>query len=97
MSRDFDWMLLINKRAALKEQFPSLAKVRNERPGCAADIERKRVFREQAEMSKAVDAQKRWDAAVAENARRRERAENHRRAIEYKAYQRARNDMKEAS
>lgn len=94
---DFDWMVLINKRAALKEQFPSLAKVRNERPGCAADIERQRVFREAAEMKAAAEHDRRWRASVEENARRRERAENHARAIAYKAHQRARNEMKEAS
>jgi hypothetical protein len=32
-----DWLLLINRRAAAKEQFPSVAKVLKERPGSATD------------------------------------------------------------
>lgn len=90
MPNDFDWMTLINKRAALREQFPRLQKVLGERPGSAQDKERKRVYREAAELSKAREQQARWDAALAENARRKERADNDRRAREYKAYQRNR-------
>ena len=36
-SRYPDWLPLINKRAAIKEQFPSFAKVAKERPGSNGD------------------------------------------------------------
>ena len=88
-----EWWSLIDKRAALREQFPSLAKVRSERPGCATDIERKRVFREAAELRKAAQAQARWDAAIAENARRAQLIRNR----EYKAYRTRQNEMKETA
>ncbi|MEI3845345.1 MULTISPECIES: hypothetical protein [unclassified Microbacterium] len=87
MTKDFDWMVLISKRAALKEQFPPLRKVLNERPGCAADIERKRIFREAAVMKRAEADMARRRAALVEAERRRERAANRRRAAEYKALQ----------
>ena len=44
---DRDWMQLINKRAAVKEQFPRLQSVMNERPGCQVDRDRKARFREE--------------------------------------------------
>lgn len=42
-----DWLLLINKRAAIKEQFPSLAKVMRERPGSVTDRAAQELHREQ--------------------------------------------------
>lgn len=44
MSRSDDWLKLINKRAAMKEQFPTLAKVLRERPGSAQDRENRASF-----------------------------------------------------
>lgn len=41
MGRDFDWLTLINKRAAIKEQFPTYAAVLRERPGTPEDRERR--------------------------------------------------------
>ena len=42
---DRDWWPLINKRAALKEQFPSLATVLKERPGTTTDREMQEFYR----------------------------------------------------
>lgn len=83
---EFDWWPLINQRAALKEQFPSFKKVVTERPGSATDRERKRLYQEMTELSKAREQQARLDAIAAEQAKRRERAENRARAKAYKAY-----------
>lgn len=69
---DPDWWVLIDKRAALREQFPSLQKVRHERPGCKTDVERQRVVREQAELAKAREWEARWLRSCEENARRQE-------------------------
>lgn len=80
------WWPLISKRAALREQFPPLSKVRSERPGCAADVERQRMFREETQLRKVKEEQARWDAAATENERRRERAESRRRNAAYRAY-----------
>jgi hypothetical protein len=41
-----DWMQLIDKTAALKEQFPSIAKVRRERPGTPRDRELRELYYE---------------------------------------------------
>ena len=79
-----DWWVLIDKKAALRERFPPLAKVRNERPGCAADVERKRVYREMAELEKARQHTARWQLACEENERRARRAEVRRQNAEYK-------------
>lgn len=42
---DRDWWPLINKRAALKEQFPSLATVMKERPGSTTDRDMQEFYR----------------------------------------------------
>lgn len=94
MPRDFDWMVLINKRAALKEQFPSLRKVMNERPGCAVDIERQRMNRAATELQKEIEHRARWARSVQENARRLERENSQRRIAGYKAHQKARDERK---
>lgn len=78
---DPPWWPLIDKRAAMREQFPSLTKVRSERPGCAADIERKRLFKEAAELKKVREQEARWKAAVEANAKRAQRRRN----AEYRA------------
>jgi hypothetical protein len=44
MPRDYDWLVFIDKRAALKEQFPPLRQVVKERPGTAADKAAKEFF-----------------------------------------------------
>ena len=42
---DRDWMRLIDKRAALSEQFPRLQKLMHERPGCQVDRDRQEHYR----------------------------------------------------
>jgi hypothetical protein len=81
-----DWWCLIDKKAALREQFPSLSKVRHERPGCAADNERKRVYREAAELAKAREHAARWKRSCDENARLRSEYETRRRTAAYRQY-----------
>lgn len=62
---DRDWTRLIDKRAALREQFPQLRSVMNERPGCQADRDRQALHRAQNRLS--VE-----QAAAAAIARRRQ-------------------------
>lgn len=66
-----EWWALIDKRAALREQFPPLAKVLHERPGCAQDIARQRSFRLASETRLVEEQKARWNQAVADNAARR--------------------------
>jgi hypothetical protein len=40
-----DWVALIDKRAAVKEQFPRLQQVIHERPGCQVDRDRQAANR----------------------------------------------------
>lgn len=42
-----DWIDLVDKRAALKEQFPRLQALMNERPGCQVDRDRQARYREE--------------------------------------------------
>lgn len=42
-----DWTRLIDKRAAVKEQFPALRSLMNERPGCQVDRDRQARYREE--------------------------------------------------
>jgi hypothetical protein len=52
MSRsERDWTPLINKRAAVKEQFPTLARVLTERPGCREDRARREFYAADNRMS----------------------------------------------
>ena len=60
----FDWQ--IDTAAALREQFPTMAKVRNERPGCEADRTRQQLYREENRRSVAQAA------AAAKRARQQE-------------------------
>lgn len=46
------WLKMISVKAAIREQFPPLAKVLLERPGSATDRENKRLYKEAAELSK---------------------------------------------
>ena len=46
-----DWLVLINKRAAIKEQFPSLARIRHERPGSEQDRDNRARFQIENQMS----------------------------------------------
>jgi hypothetical protein len=87
------WWSSIDKKAAMREQFPPLSKVRSERPGCRQDIERKRVFREAAELKRVREHEARWAASCEENARRQ--ADAVRRA-ENAAYRRRQRAMREA-
>lgn len=43
---DRDWTLLINRSAAIREQFPTLAKVQRERPGSPRDRELREIYHE---------------------------------------------------
>lgn len=63
-----DWIDLVDKRAALKEQFPRLQSLMNERPGCQADRDRQARYRE--ENRRSVER-----AAQAAIARRRQEAD----------------------
>ncbi|WP_136053459.1 hypothetical protein [Microbacterium sp. K5D] len=89
MATDFDWMVLINKRAALREQFPSLATLKLERPGSTSDTRRRELIAADNQMSKARAELARWQEAADKNARRLERLENEKRRRVYKGYQAA--------
>lgn len=88
MPHDFDWWALIDKRAALKEQHPTIRKVLNERPGCAADKARQAAYREETRRLIQAEADARWDASVAENTRIRERSAQRAANAAYNARQR---------
>jgi hypothetical protein len=45
------WPLLINRRAAIREQFPSFAKVAKERPGSAEDREWSALYQAENRLS----------------------------------------------
>lgn len=95
MPTDFDWMVLINKRAALREQFPSLAVLKLERPGSTSDTRRRELIAADNQMSKARAELARWQEAADKNARRRERLENEKRSRAYKGYQAAKRAEKD--
>lgn len=95
MPNDFDWLTLINKRAALKEQFPPLSRVILERPGSASDQRRQRLVREENQMSKARHELARFHESADRNARRQERLDNERRRRAYKGYQAAKHAEKD--
>ena len=80
----------------MREQFPPISKLRNERPGCAADIERQRLYREATELAKARDREARWRAAVAGNTRRREQAKRRKSNAAYKARRQDRDERRTA-
>jgi hypothetical protein len=82
-----DWLLFINKRAALREQFPTLRDVLKERPGSASDIRKQRQIAEDNQASKNRAARERWERSVEENARREERLRGERRRRAYNLYQ----------
>lgn len=77
MKQEFDWMLMINKRAAIREQFPPLSKVLSERPGSLTDRENKRRYQEAAELSKEREQKRRAEQS---ERRRSNRAYNKGRA-----------------
>lgn len=95
MPTDFDWMVLINKRAALREQFPSLAVLKLERPGSTSDTRRRELIAADNQMSKARAELARWQEAADKNARRLERLENEKRSRAYKGYQAAKRAEKD--
>ena len=95
MPNDFDWLNLINRRAAMSEQFPSLSKVIRERPGSASDARRQRLIAEENQMSKARHDLARWQESADKNARRQERLENDKRRRAYKGYQAAKHAEKD--
>lgn len=84
MTDDFDWH--VNRKAALAEQFPSITKLRDERPGCTTDRERQQFYREATELKRARWAEitrERMLTESLEEARRRRQQQ----ANEYRAYQ----------
>lgn len=95
MPTDFDWMVLINKRAAIREQFPSLAVLKLERPGSTSDTRRRELIAADNQMSKARAELARWQEAADKNARRLERLENEKRSRAYKGYQAAKHVEKD--
>ncbi|WP_136032507.1 hypothetical protein [Microbacterium sp. PF5] len=97
MPTEFDWLTLIDKRAALREQFPPLSRLRSERPGSASDNRRKELIAADNQLSKARAEQARWQEAADRNARRQERIENEKRRREYKGYQAAKHQLKESA
>lgn len=97
MPKDFDWMTLIDKRAALREQFPPLSKVVRERPGSASDARKQKIIAADNQEAKARSDLARWQEAANKNARRRERLENEKRRRAYKGYQAAKHELKESA
>lgn len=95
MPNDFDWLTLIDKRAALREQFPPLSKVVRERPGSASDMRQQKLIAADNQEAKARAELARWQAASDKEARRRERLENEKRRREYKGYQAAKHAEKD--
>lgn len=95
MPNDFDWLNLINKRAALREQFPPLSKLILERPGSDSDNRRQRLIAEENQMSKARHDLELWQESVNKNARRTEQLENDKRRRAYKGYQAAKHAEKD--
>ena len=75
-----NWWEFIDVQAAVREQFPTLREVRNERPGCRTDKARQEFYRAENQASVQRAHEKRWEAAVAANGARmdknRRRAEN---------------------
>lgn len=51
-TQDDWWLKLISVKAAIREQFPPLSKVLQERPGSASDLENKRRYKESTELAK---------------------------------------------
>ena len=45
MPRDFDWVALIDRKAAIREQFPTLRRLMSERPGCEAERQNRILLR----------------------------------------------------
>lgn len=73
MTDGFDWHVC--RADALAEQFPTLAQVRDERPGCDMDRRRQAYWREATELKKArlaVVTRERMLAEALEEARRRQ-------------------------
>lgn len=97
MPNDFDWLNLINKRAALREQFPPLSRLILERPGSDSDNRRQRLIAEENQMSKARHDLALWQESVDKNARRIERLENEKRRRAYKGYQAAKHGEKDVA
>ena len=95
MPNDFDWLNLINKRAALREQFPPLSRLILERPGSDSDNRRQRLIAEENQMSKARHDLELWQESVNKNARRTEQLENEKRRRAYKGYQAAKHAEKD--
>lgn len=97
MPEEFDWLTLIDKRAALREQFPPVSKVIRERPGSASDARRQRLIAEENQLSKSRADLARWQESADRNARRQERLENEKRRRAYKGYQAAKNEERKSA
>lgn len=97
MPEEFDWLTLIDKRAALREQFPPVSRLIRERPGSAADTRRQRLIAEENQLSKARHDLARWQESADRNARRQERLENEKRRRAYKGYQAAKHEERKSA
>ena len=77
---DRDWMQLIDRKAALREQFPALAQVRKERPGTPADRARNDYYHAENHASPQAHQHRLWEQSIEHNAtlqaRRERRARN---------------------
>ncbi|EIC09129.1 hypothetical protein OR221_0837 [Microbacterium laevaniformans OR221] len=77
---DRDWMKLIDRKAALREQFPTLAQVRKERPGTTADRARNDYYHAENHASQQAHQHRLWEQSIEHNttlqARREQRARN---------------------
>ena len=77
---DRDWMQLIDRKAALKEQFPTLATVRRERPGTAIDRARNAFYHAENHAAHQAHQERLWEQSIDHNttlqARREQRARN---------------------
>ncbi len=84
-----DWWDLIDKRAAIREQFPTFRQVRNERPGCRADNARQAHYRAENRASLQAERDILWARSVAENTRRQEKNERRAANAAYNARRKA--------
>lgn len=77
---DRDWMQLIDRKAALREQFPPLSTLRHERPGTATDRARNDYYHTENHASQQAHQHRLWEQSIEHNttlqARRDRRARN---------------------
>lgn len=82
-----DWLTLIDTRAALKEQFPTLRDVKRERPGSPTDNAMRAFYAADNQRSVQAEQNARWHAAIAKNNRARQDRERRAANAAYRARQ----------